>query len=223
MSALLIAILFFVGIHIVVSGTALRGVVVDLIAERVYAVLFSLASVGGLLAMIWTYVETPYVEVWLVPELRWIPVGAMPFSLLLAVGAFTTSTKGGAAATDTGDPIRGVYAITRHPFLWAVALWSAAHLIANGDVGSILFFGGFLLLALLGPALIDRKNRRKGDKAWSGLAAHSSALPLAAAIRGRARVSLADLGWWRLGLTVLLYVVVVGAHPHIFGMPAWPV
>ena len=138
----------------------------------------------------------------------------MPFSLLLAVGASTTSTKGGAAATDTGDPIRGVYAITRHPFLWAVALWSAAHLIANGDVGSILFFGGFLLLALLGPALIDRKNRRKGDKAWSRLAAHSSALPLAAAIRGRARVSLADLGWWRLGLTVLLYVVVVGAHPQ---------
>lgn len=37
---------------------------------------------------------------------------------------------------------------TRHPMLWGVTIWAIGHLLANGDLGSILLFGGFLAYSL---------------------------------------------------------------------------
>jgi len=48
--------------------------------------------------------------------------------------------------------IRGrIYTTLKHPMLTGVKLWAAAHLIANGDLGSIILFGSFL-----GWAVFDR-------------------------------------------------------------------
>jgi len=48
--------------------------------------------------------------------------------------------------------IRGrIYTVLKHPMLAGVKLWAAAHLIANGDLGSIILFGSFL-----GWAVFDR-------------------------------------------------------------------
>ena len=48
------------------------------------------------------------------------------------------------------DPARpGIAAITRHPLLWALTLWSLAHLAPNGDLAHGLLFGSFALTALL--------------------------------------------------------------------------
>jgi uncharacterized membrane protein len=41
--------------------------------------------------------------------------------------------------------------VLKHPMLAGVKLWAAAHLIANGDLGSIILFGSFL-----GWAVFDR-------------------------------------------------------------------
>jgi uncharacterized membrane protein len=43
----------------------------------------------------------------------------------------------------------------RHPQLTAVILWSVAHLLANGDVASLVLFGGLALWAVLEMALIN--------------------------------------------------------------------
>ena len=41
--------------------------------------------------------------------------------------------------------IRGrIYTTLKHPMLAGVKLWAAAHLLANGDLGSIILFGSFL-------------------------------------------------------------------------------
>jgi len=37
----------------------------------------------------------------------------------------------------------------KHPMLTAVILWAAAHLIANGDLASLLLFGGFLVYSVI--------------------------------------------------------------------------
>lgn len=44
----------------------------------------------------------------------------------------------------------------RHPMLWGVVLWSAGHLLVNGDVPSFVLFGGLAVWALLSMALINR-------------------------------------------------------------------
>jgi uncharacterized membrane protein len=60
-------------------------------------------------------------------------------------------------ALDRPEPARGVLRITRHPVMWGVGLWAAVHLVANGDLASLLFFGGFLLTALGGAWHLDRR------------------------------------------------------------------
>ena len=208
MTLLVLATALFVGVHLLVSGTMLRGVIVGMIGERPYAGVFSVASVLGLAGMIWGYGDAAYVELWLLPGLAWLPIVAMPPALVLAIGAYTTP-----------QPHSGVFAITRHPFLWAVALWAATHLLVNGDVASVIFFGGLLAVALIGPSLIDAKRRRSDEETWGQVAAASSRLPFLAMVQGRARLHLADLGWWRLALAAALYIALLLGHGDLFGVP----
>ncbi len=77
----------------------------------------------------------------------------------------------------------------------------------------MLFFGGLAVLALAGTLAIDAKRRARDPDGFARLAAHTSNLPLAALITGRGTMRFADIGWWRLGLTALVYVATVAVHP----------
>ena len=82
----------------------------------------------------------------------------MPLALFLLVGGVlipNPSATGMTGVLDRLEPARGVLRITRHPVMWGVGLWAAVHLVANGDLASLLFFGGFLLNAL-GRGLASR-------------------------------------------------------------------
>jgi predicted DCC family thiol-disulfide oxidoreductase YuxK len=67
---------------------------------------------------------------------------------------------------DRLEPARGVLRITRHPVMWGVGLWAAVHLVANGDLASLLFFGGFLLTALGGAWHLDRRLAATEGERW---------------------------------------------------------
>ncbi|MFT5032515.1 MAG: putative membrane protein [Bacteroidia bacterium] len=54
----------------------------------------------------------------------------------------------------------------RHPQLTSVVLWAIAHLLANGDMRSLILFGGLGLWALIEMPLINR-----GAGAWNKPAA----------------------------------------------------
>lgn len=43
----------------------------------------------------------------------------------------------------------------RHPMLWGVVVWAGAHLLVNGDVASIVLFGGLAIWALANMVLIN--------------------------------------------------------------------
>lgn len=43
----------------------------------------------------------------------------------------------------------------RHPMLWGVVVWSIAHLLVNGDVPSIVLFGGLAIWAVASMLLIN--------------------------------------------------------------------
>lgn len=46
--------------------------------------------------------------------------------------------------------------VNRHPQLTGVILWAVAHLLVNGDLASMVLFGGFLLWATASILLINR-------------------------------------------------------------------
>jgi len=226
MGMLIAAAAVFLGIHLLVAGTRARDAVTGTIGENAYLGLFSLASLGGI---VWLVVAYNGAQAGGENELVYdLGVGVRHLAPLVVLLAFLLAVPGlllpnptsvrqeGAAAR--ADAVKGVLAITRHPFLWGVALWAAMHLLANGDAASVLFFGTFLVLALLGTFSIDAKRRRKLGAAWDGFAARTSNLPFAALASGRAKLKWREILDWRLAVAVVLYLALLFGHQSLMGV-----
>jgi len=225
-ASLVAAAALFLAIHILVSGTPLRGAIVARIGETPYKGLFSLASLGALVWLAMAYNRADYVELWdLGAGARHLALLVMPFACILAVAAFTApnpTVAGMEGALRAPDAARGILKVTRHPFLWTVVLWALVHLLANGDQASTVLFGALLILALVGPPLVDAKRARSQGEDWRRYRAATSNLPLAALLTGRARTSLGEIGWWRIAAGLGLYIALLLVHRLVFGVSPLP-
>ncbi|MBI1776812.1 MAG: NnrU family protein [Proteobacteria bacterium] len=231
MNWLIVAVGFWLVLHLGLAGSPLRWVVARRIGEDGFRILFSALSAIGLVWLARTYGaasthETFYglrvVETWML----WVPALVMPVALFFFVGAVTMrnpTAVGAAGALAQPEPARGVLRITRHPMLWAFALWAGAHLLANGDLASSLFFASIILTAVAGMFSIDRKRARTGGADWQRFEAVTSILPFAAIRAGRNRLVASEIGWWRVALAAALWGVLVAIHGLVFETPALPV
>jgi uncharacterized membrane protein len=223
MIELVIAAAFLLASHYGISSTPLRAWLVGRIGERPYLALYSLIALGALVWLIAAYRRAPYVELWpMATWSAWVPLLVMPFALLLLVCGVSTLNPTAVGAPDTFDhvePVRGILRVTRHPFMWGVALWALAHLVPNGDAAALVLFGTFALLALLGTLLIDHKFRVRRGAQWQPFAAASSNVPFAAILAGRQHFVPAEIGWLRVGVALALYVALLALHSWLFGVP----
>ena len=217
---------YFLLIHFGVSGTRLRDTLVARLGEGPYRGAFSFASLIGLLWMIYAYRHAPTVHLWdQLPALRPIAFALVLIAFLFVVIGLTTPspTQVGmesklAAGTDIA---RGMVRITRHPFLWGVALWALVHLVMNGDVASLILFGSLLLLAIGGTTAIDAKRRRGFGAGWARFAQTTSNVPFVAILSDRNSLgsALTELGITRPLLAVLAYAAIFFFHGRLFGAP----
>ena len=225
MLSLILAALFFIVVHIGVAGTRLRDAMVAGFGRRGYAILFSVASLAGLWWLVSSYSRADYVPLWGEPE--WWKLVAdvlmLPAFLLVVVGLLTPNPTAVARENLASRPPQGIVRVTRHPFLMGIALWAFLHLVANGDLASVLFFGAFLVVALAGAPSIDAKRRRAlGHAAWDAFASRTSILPFGAIAAGRNTLDLGEIRWWWIGLGVLAYALFIGGHRHIIGVSPFP-
>ncbi|AMN46321.1 hypothetical protein ACG33_04200 [Steroidobacter denitrificans] len=226
MSSLIAASVFFLAIHFGVSGTRLRDVLTSRMGEGPYRGMFSLASIVGIVWMSMAYSRAPAVELWgQLIGLRPLASALVLLAFLFAgIGLVTPSPTGigmESRLTQGGEIIRGMVRITRHPFLWGVALWALAHTIVNGDLPSLIFFGSLLLLALGGTLSIDAKRRRHCGEAWERFVRETSNVPFAAIVAGRNRLvpALREIGLWRPLIAIIAYALLLVLHGRLFGMP----
>lgn len=221
--SLVIAAVAFCGSHTLLSSTRLRGSLRDQLGERGYLAVYSLTALVIFAWFLVAYVHAPTIALW--PRQRWtalIPVVVMPFAAILLIAGYTTPNPTAVAMEHRAradDPAPGILRITRHPVMWAIGLWALSHLIANGDLRSLIFFGAFAGLSLGGTVLIDRKKRLALGSHWSRLAEITSNLPFAALIAGRTRLRWRDIGLLRVVAGLLLYVVLYRGHLLIAGVP----
>jgi len=227
MFSLLAAAAFFLAIHLLVSGTRVRDALTGRIGQGPYMGLFSLSSVAGLVWLGFAFADArgqaPYWD--LTPLTRQIQMGVQLLAVLLIVPGLTTPNPTSVrqeGALDRADVVKGMLRITRHPFLWGVAIWAAGHLLVNGDPASLVLFGTMLLLALFGTASIDAKRQRALGPKWDAFAAQTSNVPFAAIAAGRQKLSLGEIGWWRILLAVAIWALFAWAHPYMFGVRALP-
>lgn len=230
MPMLILAAAVFLALHLLVSGTRVRDALTGRIGDGPYMGLFSLASIAGLAWLGFAFAAARHDAandvLWGVSgATRGVQLVLQLLAMLLIVPGLTTPNPTSVrqeATLQKPDVVKGMVRITRHPFLWGVAIWALGHLLVNGDAASIVLFGAMLALALFGTVSIDAKRRRKLGKAWDAFAAQTSNVPFAAIAAGRQRLSLAEIGWWRIALGVVVWAVLAWAHPYLFGVRALP-
>ena len=115
---------------------------------------------------------------------------------------------------------RGVIRVTRHPMLWSFAIWAAVHIIGNGDAAAIIFFGAFLVTALAGMPSIDAKLARRDRETWQAVSGVTSIVPFVAIAQGRNQFVAGELGWLVPAIAMVAWIVMLLAHPWLFGVAA---
>jgi uncharacterized membrane protein len=225
-ASLVLAAGFFLAIHLLVSGTGARDRLIARLGATAYRGLFSLASLVGLVWLCLAYRDADVIVLWgRLPALKPAALVGMAFAFALVVLGLTkpnpTGVGGEALLARAPEPV-GVQRITRHPFLWGVALWALIHLVLNGDLASVVLFGTLAVLALCGTMSIDAKRRRALGAAWDGFAARTSNLPFLALAQGRTRLGLGEHKAWEWLVVAGAYAVTVALHQTVFGVSPLP-
>ena len=222
----IVAALVFTGSHLALSHPPIRSRLIAGLGERLFRAIYSLVAVGGLTWLVMAYNRAPHMEIWVVGDwARWVVLVVMLCATVLLVCGFTAPnpTLAGAEGLASGPTVGGgIFAVTRHPVLWSVALWAGAHAMVRGDAAAIVLFGTFAGIALIGMAHIDHRRRAADDTTFRWLDATTSAVPFGALLAGRAHLSFAAIGWWRLGLALAVFVGMVALHAPVTSLDPLP-
>lgn len=219
--SLLAAAIAWVAVHIGIAGTAVREAIVARIGTGPFRGLFVVASFALLYWLGTSYgAAGPVRQLWIAP--RWLVVAGMwlllPAVLLLVCSVSQpnpTSVRGG-RALERDEPATGILRITRHPMLWAFALWAVVHAIALGTLSALVLTGAILLTALIGMPSLDAKYAKRNPERWPRFAATTSIVPFVAIAQGRNRLVLREIGWLRPWLAIVIWGVLIALHPLAF-------
>lgn len=144
-----LAVLFTV--HLLPAIPTLRQQAIQLVGKKIYLGAFTFIALIGLSLIIYGKFTAPHLPIWNPPFWAvFVPVIVMPFVFILILCAYFPTNIGCAV---------------RHPMLIGVLLWSLTHLSINGDLASMILFGGFSIFSILLIALADnRQNFNKVKK-----------------------------------------------------------
>jgi uncharacterized membrane protein len=188
LALLVLGLVLFLGPHVFITRRGARAALIARIGEGPYKGLFAIVSIVGLYFIgkgFALYRDAGMIEIWDPPEwTRHITVALM----WPAVVFFT-------AAYIPGDIKR----VLKHPMLVGVKLWAVAHLISNGDLGSMIIF-----VSVLAWAVYDRITlKRRSDPGAPPIPIGGRRNDIAAVIVG----------------TILYFALALVFHPLVIGKP----
>jgi uncharacterized membrane protein len=185
---LIVGLAIFLGAHVFVTFRDRRALAIERLGNG-YRAVFAVVALIGLVLIVYGFAQYRtygWIDIWSPPAfMRHITVGLMLFSVILLTAAFIPSH---------------IKAKAKHPMLAGVKTWALAHLLSNGDLGSILLFGSFL--------------------GWGVYAR------IAAKRRGDVGATSAPAGWTNDVIVVVLGFVIYLAlgyafHPIVIGVPVF--
>ena len=195
MILLVAGLALFLGTHLFTALREPRAALVGRLGEGGYKGLYSLLSLAGIVLIsigYGRYRAEGWVDVW------YPPVWTRHLALTLVLVAFVAM----AAAYLPGR----IKSALKHPMLVAVKVWALAHLLANGDLGSILLFGSILAWAVIARITLKRRRDEVRD--------HAGPIVEAGGVRNDiAAVATGVVAW---------FVFARWLHPLWIGVPVWP-
>lgn len=171
----------FVLSHMVLSSRALRPRLVALLGERLFQGVYSLIAFAIFVPLVMLYMGSQHTgpELWSVPRhpvVLWVVYAVITVAFILVVAGVMTPSP----SAVLGGPPRsatGIQRITRHPVFMGIGLWSLMHLIMNGFASDVIFFGGFLVLALAGSRHQDLRKLDSPEGAYASFCRGSPFIP----------------------------------------------
>jgi len=189
---MILGLVLFFGVHTLTTQREMRARVIAASGEGGYKIGYTLVSLLGFVLIVWGFAHyraTGWIDVWTPPTaLKHLAVALMLPAVILVVASY----------------IRGrIYTRLKHPMLAGIKLWAAAHLLANGDLGSIILFGSFL-----GWAVFDRISLK--HRADSG----APPIPVGGPSNDLIAVAVGLVAYLALGFAF---------HPVVIGVPVFGV
>ena len=152
MTLLVLGIVIFFGVHSVrVFADEWRSRQIAARGEQTWKMLYSIASVVGIVVLGWGFAQTRKAPIALWTPPHW----TYPITAALVLVSFVLF----AAAYVRGNRIK---ATIGHPQSAGVKTWAFAHLLSNGNLGDVLLFGAFFVWAILAFAAARKRDRIAG-------------------------------------------------------------
>jgi len=210
----------FVGSHFVLSHP-LRAPIVRAVGANGFLGIYSLVAFATLGWLAHAYRTAPATApLWAVGEGIWGPVTLVMLvaSILLMGSLLGNPALPGNPSTAAPATARGVFSITRHPMMWAFALWGLCHIAVYPIAANIIVAVAIIVLALVGAALQDAKKESLQPELWRDWERKTSYWPFVAIAQRRA-----TLGGFRphdIAGGVVIWLVATWAHLPLAGIAA---
>ena len=146
LAIMILGLAVFLGGHLFVTMRPQRAALIARLGEGPYKGLFSLAALVGIVLIGYGfgyYRANGYIEIWSPPRWTRHAAAALVWPAIICI----------VAAYIPGQIKR----VLKHPMLVGVKLWAVAHLLANGDLGSIILFGSVLAWAVYDRITLKRR------------------------------------------------------------------
>jgi uncharacterized membrane protein len=211
----------FVCTHLVISSARVRPALVAATGEQPYRGIYSVAAFATFVPLIIEFARHKHAGPMLWYLRDYVPLRGLAWLMMLAALTFLVAGLINPSPGAIGGPAQerpiGVLKITRHPSFVAFTLFGAAHMLMNGWLGDLLFFGSFPALGILGGFHQDRRKLSELGEGYRRFVAETSFFPAAALLSGRQRWSGADMPWAAIGIGAAATILIVILHPFLFG------
>jgi uncharacterized membrane protein len=187
LAVLVLGLAVFIASHLIVTFRDARTAAIARLGKPVYHTIFGVLALVGVALIAWGYADyraTEWTQLWSPPPfMRHITLGLMLIAAIVLVAWLVPSH---------------VRAWSKFPLLLAVKIWAFAHLLVNGDLGSMIMFGSLLAWAVY--ASITARSR-------------TDVMP-----------QVAPSGWTNdvavlIAGVVIFFALAVWFHPHVIGVP----
>ncbi|MAD62754.1 NnrU family protein [Haliea sp.] len=208
----ILAMSAFILSHVLISRTALRPWLITQFGRPAYMAGYSVLSCLLLAWVILALLSAERTPLWPTPgwAYTFAAVTTLLAFILIAAGALSPNPFSVSFRNAGFDPSRpGIVGWTRHPLVWGLTLWGAAHVPANGEWPALLLFGGSAVFGVVGIALLQ--HRLKHQQVPSVTRGHIDR-------SARFGIALGSVLW---GALLVAHPVLFGANPLALLRAVW--
>lgn len=212
----------FVLSHLVISAAAVRPRLMAALGENAYRGIYSLVAFATLGPLIYEFASNKHAGpmLWFIRQddpVRWLVWLLMLLAFVFFVASLIDPNPASLGAPRGSGHAHGILKITRHPGFVAFSLFGLAHILMNGWLGDIIFFGMFPVLGVLGGVHQDQRKLGELGETYRQLMAETSFIPFGAILSRRQRFTFGDVPWIGIAGGAAVTITIVALHPIIFG------